>query len=250
VVVKAAEFRHLDHPTLVWRMHRPRIRSIVVIVQISSNDALELALVQSDDMIETVAAQGSDEPLHKRVLPRTSWCAKKLLNPYAAKPLSKCFSVHRIAISKEILWRAVPWEGFDDLLGRPLSSRILGNVEVQDFPSRMCKYYQDEEELEPNRRYDEEIDRHKIMDMIPQERLPCRRGRLAGSDTVLIHRRFRHLDAELPQLAHNARRAPQRIRAGDLPDELADLLADRRPAGLSQLGSCAPSDHESVFAAK
>ena len=51
---------------------------------------------------------------------------------------------------------------------------------------------------------------------------------------------IRHLDAELPQLAHNARRAPQRIRAGDLPDELADLLADRRPAGLSSSAHARP----------
>jgi hypothetical protein len=38
-------------------------------------------------------------------------------------------------ISKEILWRAAPWEGLDDLLRRPPSRRILGNVEVQNFPS-------------------------------------------------------------------------------------------------------------------
>jgi hypothetical protein len=40
-----------------------------------------LVLVQRDDMIEAVAAQGSDQPLHEWVLPRTSRCANNLLDP-------------------------------------------------------------------------------------------------------------------------------------------------------------------------
>src|SRR5438128_9099820 len=41
------------------------------------------------------------------------------------------------------------------------------------------------------------------------------------------------MDAQLPQLANNARRAPKRIRARDLPDELTDLVVNRRSAGLA-----------------
>ena len=104
------------------------------------------------------------------------------------KPLGKRPTVDRITISKEILWRAAPREGFNDLLGRPLSSRILGNVEVQNLPSRMGKHNHYKEELESDRRYDEEIDRYQVMHMILQERLPCWRGRLAGADTVFVYR--------------------------------------------------------------
>ena len=146
----------------------------MVVVEISGHDASEMALVQSDDMIETVASQGSDEPLHERVLPWTSRCAEDLPDPHALDPPLKRAAVDRVTISKEILWRAVPWEGFDDLLGRPLSRRILGDVEVQNFPSRMYEHNQDEQELEPDRRYDEEIDRHQVIDMILEEHLPRR----------------------------------------------------------------------------
>ena len=164
-------------------------------------------------------AQGSDQPLHERVLPRTSRCADNLLDPHAVNPLLKCFTVDRIAISKEIRWRAFPWEGFDDLLRRPLSSRILGDVEVQNLASRMGKHNQDEEKLESDRQYDEEIDRHKVMDVILQERL----------DTVLIHRRFRHVDAELSQFADNARRAhsglaPETLR---MSSRISSLISGR-----------------------
>ena len=43
---------------------------VVAVMEISSNDVPELALVQSDDMIEAVVWQGSDEPRHERLLPR------------------------------------------------------------------------------------------------------------------------------------------------------------------------------------
>src|SRR5437016_4082520 len=124
------------------------------------DDTPEMAFVQNDEMIEAIAAQGSDQPLHERVLPRASRCAENLLDPHALDPPLKRAAVDRITISKEILWRGAPWEGFDDLLARPLSRRILGNVEVQNFPSRMCKHNQHEKELESDRRYDKEIDRH------------------------------------------------------------------------------------------
>jgi hypothetical protein len=156
----------------------------MVVVQISGHDTSEMALVQSDHMIEAVASQGSDEPLDERVLPRTSWCAEDLLDPHAVNPPLKCATVDRIAISKEVFRRAVPWEGFDDLLGCPLSSRIRGDIKVQNLPSRMCKDNQHEEQREPDRWYDEKIDRYQVMDMILQKRLPRWRGRLAGANGI------------------------------------------------------------------
>ncbi len=125
---------------------------VVIVVEISGNDTPEMAFVQNDEMIEAIAAQGSDEPLHERVLPRTAWCAEDLFDPHTLDPPLKCAAVDRIAIAEEVFRRAVPWDGFDDLLARPLSRRILSDVEVQNLPSRMCKDNQDEEELESDRR--------------------------------------------------------------------------------------------------
>lgn len=104
----------------------------MVVIEISSNDTPEMAFVQNDEMIEAIAAQGSDQPLHERVLPRTSRCAEDLFDPHAPDPPLKCAAVDRIAIAEEVFRRAVPWEGLDDLLDGPLSRRILGNVEVQN----------------------------------------------------------------------------------------------------------------------
>ena len=71
---------------------------------------------------------------------------------------------------------AVPWYGFHDLLCRPQSRGIFSDVEVKNFPSRMCQDNQHVEELEPDRRHDKEIDRYQVIDVVFQKRLPARRG--------------------------------------------------------------------------
>ena len=91
MVMQAAEFRKCDHPTPIWRVHHPRVRCVhrygkvrspvMIVDEILRHDPPEMALVQSDDMIEAVPSQGSDEPLHEWVLPGTSRCANNLLDP-------------------------------------------------------------------------------------------------------------------------------------------------------------------------
>ncbi len=71
----------------------------MIVDEILRHDPPEMALVQSDDMIEAVPSQGSDEPLHEWVLPGTSRCANNLLDPHAANPPLKCLAVDRIAIA-------------------------------------------------------------------------------------------------------------------------------------------------------
>ena len=67
----------------------------MVVIEISGDDAPELVLVQSDEMIEAVAAQGSDQPLHERVLPRTSRCADNLLDPVMFENSADCYAAAR-----------------------------------------------------------------------------------------------------------------------------------------------------------
>ena len=71
----------------------------MVVVEISGNDAPEMTLVQSKDMIEAVASQCADEPLDKRILPRTSRCAEDLFDAHCVNPSSKLPTVDRIAIT-------------------------------------------------------------------------------------------------------------------------------------------------------
>ena len=117
---------------------------VMIIVEVSGKDVLEMAFVQHDDMIKAVASQGSDESLHERVLPRTSRCTQDLLDSHTSDPPLKFAAVDCIAIAQEVFRCGVPRKGFDDLLTRPLRSRTLGDIEMNHLSSRMCEHDQHE----------------------------------------------------------------------------------------------------------
>lgn len=108
----------------------------------SGDDAPEMVFVQNDDVIEAVAAHGSDQPFDERVVPRTSRCAEDLLDAHASHPALNFPAVDRLAIAKEVFRGAVPWKGFDDPLARPLRGWILRDVEMSHLSSSMCEYDQ------------------------------------------------------------------------------------------------------------
>ena len=71
----------------------------MVVVKIPSNDAPEMTLVQSDNMIEAIPSYCADQSLNKRILPRTSWRTEDLLDAHGVNPFSKLATVDRIAIT-------------------------------------------------------------------------------------------------------------------------------------------------------
>src|SRR5215813_4326471 len=73
----------------------------------------------------------------------------------------------------------------------------------------------------------EEVGGHEVAGMVPQERTPGGRWRVALPDPVLGDRGRRDLDAELPQLAIDAGRPPEWIGPADLPDQRPDVWIDR-----------------------
>jgi hypothetical protein len=80
-VVQAANFRERDHAAFFWRLHaawRGRVfrqgemgpRSVIV-EDISGERAPQMRLVEDDHVVEALAANGSDQSLRIRILPRT-----------------------------------------------------------------------------------------------------------------------------------------------------------------------------------
>ena len=57
----------------VWRIFGQRqMRPCPMIVgEVSRQHAAQMRLAEDDDVIQTLAADGSDQPLHVRILPRT-----------------------------------------------------------------------------------------------------------------------------------------------------------------------------------
>jgi len=64
-------FGPLDWSRLGWVIFQSQVRSTFVIVcEVGSEYALEVSLVEDDDVIQTFAANRPDQPFHVRRLPR------------------------------------------------------------------------------------------------------------------------------------------------------------------------------------
>jgi hypothetical protein len=87
--------------------------------------------------------------------------------------------------------------------------------------------------LEPEGRDGEEVDRHHTLQVIVEESPPSPGWRFSPSNHVFAHTGFADLDAELEQFAVDAGRAPERIVAAHLPNQLADFLRHRWTPGLA-----------------
>src|SRR6266446_7897886 len=86
------------------------------------------------------------------------------------------------------------------------------------------------EQLEANGRNNEQVDGSDIRGVVTQEGAPSLGRRPASLDHVLRDAGLRDFEAELEQLAMDARRTPQRIFRAHPPDQCAHIRIDLWPA--------------------
>ena len=84
-----------------------------------------------------------------------------------------------IAIVEQVSRRLDSRKGLAKLLGCPRCRRMRGDRDVADASPIVGEEHQDEQEAAGRRRDHEEIGRHDLADVIPQERAPGLRGRVA-----------------------------------------------------------------------
>src|SRR5437773_11820417 len=107
--------------------------------------AAQVAFAENQNVIQTLAPDGADEPLREGVLPRAVRRREDFTDAHALHALPEHVTVDRVAIAEEIGRGGIVWEGVHDLLGRPGSSGMLGDIEVEDAPAVVCKHDEDEQ---------------------------------------------------------------------------------------------------------
>src|SRR6266480_4781868 len=88
----------------------------------------------------------------------------------------------------------------------------------------------DIEQIEANGRNNEQVHGGDVRCVVTHEGAPSLRGRAASLDHVLRDAGLSDLEAELEQLAMDARRSPQRIVNAHPPDQSAQFRVDLGPA--------------------
>src|ERR1700674_634141 len=149
-----------------------------------------MAFAEYDDAVEAVAADTADQALNVGILPRTPGGTGALLGAHAPDAAVKRGPINRVPVPQQVLRGAIPREGVDDLLSRPVRGGILGDVEMDDPSLVMCQHEQHEEDLETHSGYGEEIDGYELADVILEERPRSGGGRFAVANPILLHRAF------------------------------------------------------------
>src|SRR5919106_2897759 len=218
-MVESADFRELYDLARRGELDRPEVWSIlveremgtrpVVVGEVPGEEAVEVSLAEHEDMIQALAPDRADEPLAERVLPRALRRREHLLDPHALHAAPELLAIDLVAITQEIAWGGVVWEGVDELLRGPGGGGVLGHVEVDDAPAVVGEDDEDEEDAETSGRHGEEVDRDQVGDVVGEERPPG----LRGLGLTLRHEPgdgpLGDLDAELQKLSVDAR-GPQR----------------------------------------
>ena len=241
-MVQATDLGQLDHHPGLWRRHRARLRGVldegqmgsgaVVVGEVACENPAKMALAKDDYVVETLAADGSDQALDEGVLPRGPRGAHDLVDAHSFDATAKRYAKDGVAIPHEKPRRAGLGKCLHDLLSGPGGGRMLGQVEVQDATAIVSEDDENVEHAEGGGRDCEEIDRGQGADVVGQERAPGLRRRLAKVLWASCRRNgaLADVDAELEQLSVDARRAPQRVRESDSPDDDSEIAIGGRPA--------------------
>jgi len=180
--MQPANLWNRDHPTAVRRLdiacnRRVSIQGqmcprLVIVVEVVSEDASEVAIVENDAVIKALPADGSDQAFNIRALPRRAVCSHHLLDAHVLDALLKVRPVDAVAISNHEARRRVIGKRLDNLLSRPLARRMRGHVEVHDTSSMMTKNDKDEQNAERRRWNDKEVDGDDVLDVVIEKRSP------------------------------------------------------------------------------
>jgi hypothetical protein len=91
-----------------------------------------MPLAEDDQVVQTLAPNGSDQSLRIRVLPRTCGTGDDLRDAHAGDTAPEHVPVDGIAIPREPPRRGVVRKGLDDLLRRPCGGGVFGDRQVDD----------------------------------------------------------------------------------------------------------------------
>ena len=186
-MVEATDFANRDDPAEFRPLNSPAVGRIlverevstrpVVVREVASQGAAQVPFAKDEDVIQTLAPDGADEPLREGVLPWALRRREDFTDAHALHALPEHVTVDRVAIAEEVGRGGVVREGVHDLLGRPGSGGMLGDIEVEDAPAVVGEHDEDEQNAQARGGNSEEIDGDEVPDVIGQERAPRLRRR-------------------------------------------------------------------------
>jgi hypothetical protein len=114
--------------------------------------------MEHDHMIEALAPNGTNHPLHIGSLPRRSRRAEHFLDTHISHLSSEVITEDRIAVAEQVPRELVKWKCLPQLLSRPLGGRVGGHIEVQNATAVMGQHQKHVKDLETDGGHGEEVE--------------------------------------------------------------------------------------------
>ena len=118
----------------------------VIVVEIAIQTPAEMMFAEHNDVVQTLAPDGSDQACDHRILPERLRGNDLLFQSQALDAAYEIGAIDAIPVAKQITRWGSKRKGFDHLLGGPAGGGSLRDVEVKHFAPLMG---QGQEDIKP-----------------------------------------------------------------------------------------------------
>ena len=167
-------------------------------------------------------------------------------------PRDEVGSVAAVAVSNQVLRLRAPGRRLEQLPPDPLRRRMAGHVDVHDSAPVVSDEDDRVEGPQHRRLHGKQVDSPDVLRMILEESAPPLGRRAPQHLTpVAMDGARTHREAQRPQLADDANRAPARVLTGESSNQIAQFGIDSRapwwtatlPRPVTTPGGSMPADH-------
>lgn len=144
----------------------------MVVVEVLAEQAQGVRLVEHDDMIKALAAEGADEPFHVRILPRRARRRLHLADAEQPQHPRHGLAEDAVVVVDQELRRGVEGEGLAELPRHPLGARLGRDVVVEHLPTRVAQHQEHIQHAPRDRWHREEVDRGSGVEMVADKGTP------------------------------------------------------------------------------
>ena len=157
-MMHSADLWYRNDPSFRWRLDsawywRVAFKAevgacFVVMDKVARKDAPEMAFVEDDHVVETLAPNRADDSLDVRISPRRSGRSDDFLDAHVLDAIVEGLAVDAVAVAEDEPRSLFVRECLEDLLCSPLCRWVRGDVEVYGRAPIMAEYDEAVEDAE------------------------------------------------------------------------------------------------------
>jgi hypothetical protein len=115
----------------------------MIVAEIAFENAPQMPIINDNDVVQALAPDTADQPLHVTILPRTLSGDENLLNTHSFNSCRERMTIDSISIPNQIPWCAVLRKSFNDLLCGPDRGGVFGDIKMEEATTVLCQDYED-----------------------------------------------------------------------------------------------------------